>query len=238
MVAAWRLTIHAKLIDRHSAALRQSATEHFFEYVLGTLMRLTLLATAVLATFSAGSLLAAPPKVGDKVADFELKSLGGETVTLKSITSDGPALVIVLRGFPGYQCPLCSRQVGDFVGRAAEFAKAKTSLVFVYPGDVDDLGVKATEFLDGKELPSSVTFLLDPGYTFTNAWDLRWNARNETAYPSTFLVSQEGVVLGAKVSKSHGGRTSAADILGAMGGGSSTRSGAPSGKKAGSKSRN
>lgn len=184
---------------------------------------MTLAAAVMCATVTA-----APPKPGDKVSDFKLKSIDGAEVTLADVTSDGAALIIVLRGYPGYQCPLCSRQVGDFVGRADEFKKLKTSLVFVYPGDVDDLDAKASEFLKGKTLPDGVTFLLDPGYTFTNAWDLRWNAKNETAYPSTFFVDQKGVVLAAKVSKTHGGRTTANDILGGLSGGSGTRGGSKS----------
>ena len=159
------------------------------------------------------SVWAGPPAVGDKAADFTLKTLGGETVTLKSVVKDGEAVVVVLRGFPGYQCPACSRQVGDFLSKADAFARQKTSLVFVYPGDVEDLDAKAKQFLSGRRLPDSVTFLLDPGYAFTNAWGLRWDAVRETAYPSTFVVGTDGVVKSARVSKTHGGRTSASDYL-------------------------
>ena len=164
-------------------------------------------------TLTASTAFADIPQVGDSVSNFELKSIAGETVTLASVTKQGPAVIVVLRGYPGYQCPLCSRQVGDFLSKANEFAKQKKSLVFVYPGDVSDLDGKAKQFLAGKTLPDSVTFLLDPGYKFTNAWGLRWNAVRETAYPSTFVVGADGVVQSATVSKTHGGRTKASAYL-------------------------
>ena len=172
-------------------------------------MKIALTTLALFATTA----LAAAPKVGDRVADFELKSIEGKTVTLQSVLENGDALVVVLRGYPGYQCPLCSRQVADFVGKAKQFAAQKKSLVFVYPGDVADLDTKAKEFLKGRSLPESVTFLLDPGYQFTNAWGLRWDAVRETAYPSTFVIGQDGIVKSATISKTHGGRTKATDYL-------------------------
>ncbi len=58
--------------------------------------------------------------------------------------------------------------------------------------------------------------LLDPGYDFTNLYGLRWDAPNETAYPSTFLIDSKGVVFFSKVVKEHGGRTTAAEIIDAL----------------------
>lgn len=156
---------------------------------------------------------AAPPAVGDKVSNFELKSLAGDSVTLQSLLADGPAVIVVLRGYPGYQCPACSRQFGEFSAKANEFKKQGKSLIFIYPGDVNDLDAKAKEFLNGKAVPDAAEFLLDPNYSFTNAWGLRWDAVRETAYPSTFVIGTDGVVKSATVSKTHGGRTKAIDYL-------------------------
>jgi len=44
-------------------------------------------------------------------------------------------------------------------------------------------------------------------------WNLRWEAPQETAYPSTFVIDKEGKIRFAKVSKSHGGRTKSGEIL-------------------------
>lgn len=59
---------------------------------------------------------ALPPAVGDEAKDFKLKDLAGEAVQLHELTQDGP-VVVVLRGCPGYQCPVCSAQVGKFSPR-------------------------------------------------------------------------------------------------------------------------
>ena len=67
-----------------------------------------------------------------------------------------------------------------------------------------------------KQLPENFDLVLDPDYEFTNLYGLRWDAPKETAYPSTFLLDQQGKVFFAKVSKSHGGRTNAAELIEAL----------------------
>ena len=154
--------------------------------------------------------------VGGSAPAFSLQAAAGTqsgTVTLDSITADGPAVVVVLRGFPGYQCPLCTRQVGQFLSKAKQFEAKGTSVLFVYPGPASNLNGRAAEFLRGTTLPKPFTLVLDPDYTFTNAYHLRWNAPRETAYPTTLVVDQDGKILFSKVSKGHGGRTSPDEIL-------------------------
>ena len=58
--------------------------------------------------------------------------------------------------------------------------------------------------------------VLDPDQKFVTAAGLRWEALNETAYPSTFIVDGDGKVTFRKVSKSHGDRAEAADVLKAL----------------------
>jgi len=50
-----------------------------------------------------------------------------------------------------------------------------------------------------------------------NTYGLRWNAKGETAYPSTFVLDDKGVVQFSKVSESHGDRTKATEVLAALG---------------------
>ena len=162
-------------------------------------------------------LLSAPPAVGDQAANFSLKSIGGESISLADVTKKQTAVVVVLRGYPGYQCRLCSRQFGQFVSRAKDFEAANANLVFVYPAD-ESLGeegtrAKAKEFLKNAQLPANVKVVLDPGYQFTEAYDIRWDGANETAFPSTFVIDSSGKVTAATVSKSHGGRTDVATVL-------------------------
>lgn len=170
-----------------------------------------------LAAFAAIALTAAaPPAIGDKAPDFQLSTPEGKVVQLSGMVSKGPVVLVVLRGYPGYQCPYCTRQVRDFIQNAKGFAEAGVHVVLVYPGPPQDLTAKANEFLADKQLPDNIVLVLDPGYEFTNLYGLRWDAPNETAYPSTFLIDRQGVIFYRKISKEHGGRTTAAEILDAM----------------------
>ena len=158
------------------------------------------------------------PKVGEKAPDFTLKTLDMKEVKLSKVIEDGPAVVVMLRGWPGYQCPICKRQVGDFIGQAEKFKEAKAQVVMVYPGPSEYLDDHAKEFaeMQKESWPDNVTLVLDPDYTMTNAYGLRWDAEKETAYPSTFVVDQEQKVQYAKISKEHGGRTSAEEVVKAV----------------------
>lgn len=159
---------------------------------------------------------AIPPAVGQKAPDFELADVLGRKVRLSAVFSTGPVVLVVLRGYPGYQCPFCTRQVHDYVQNEAAFQQAGYRVVFVYPGPPSNLDGHAQEFLKDAQFPASFEMLLDPGYSFTNAYGLRWDAPNETAYPSTFLINGDGEVLFAMSGKLHGGRSSAAEILAAI----------------------
>lgn len=159
---------------------------------------------------------AVPPLVGEKAPDFALSTPDGKSVRLSELVSKGPVVLVVLRGYPGYQCPYCNRQVQDFIQKSQGFADAGAHVVLVYPGPPQDLGARAKEFLVDKKLPANFDLLLDPGYTFTNLYGLRWNAAQETAYPSTFLVDRQGAVFFSKIVKEHGGRTTAAEVLEAL----------------------
>jgi peroxiredoxin len=156
---------------------------------------------------------ATPPKVGDKAPDFALTTLDDQTVRLSDLTPKGRTVLIVLRGWPGYQCPLCTRQVQDYIKSASEFAGDKARVVMVYPGPADDLKAHAKEFLGSKDWPKDFIFVIDPAFSMVNAYGLRWDAPKETSYPSTFLLDQKGMVRFVKISHSHGDRTKAADII-------------------------
>ncbi len=164
----------------------------------------------------AGSTAAAadkPPAVGDQAADFALSALDGESVNLKALLKEGPVVLVVLRGYPGYQCPACSAQVGEFTAQAKKFASAGAKIVLVYPGAKLSLGERAKEFLRGHALPENVYLVTDPDYTFTNKYHLRWDAEKETAYPSTFVIDPTGKIRFAQISKTHGGRVKATTAL-------------------------
>lgn len=155
----------------------------------------------------------APPGVGQTAPDFTLAALDGQSINLRSFVAKGPVALVVLRGFPGYQCPLCNRQVQDLVQNAEGFAKAGLRVLLVYPGPGEEVNQRAGEFVADKKLPAHFVMVLDPNYAFTRQYDLRWEAKNETAYPAAFLLDRTGKITYAKVSNSHGGRASAKELL-------------------------
>jgi peroxiredoxin len=157
-----------------------------------------------------------PPQVGEEAPDFQLQNLQGETFTLHELTAKSPVVLLVLRGWPGYQCPICSRQVGEFITKQADFTKAGAEVVMIYPGPADLLAEHAKEFQGDRSFPANYHYLIDPDYTFTNAWGLRWEAPRETAYPSTFLIGTDHKIKFGMTSTSHGGRASADTVLGEL----------------------
>ncbi len=160
--------------------------------------------------------IAGTPKVGGMAPEFELTSLSGEQVKLSDTLAKGPVVLVMLRGFPGYQCPACTAQVGQMIGKAKQLQDAGANVLLVYPGPADGLKAHADEFVQGKDIPANFNFLLDPDYEFTNQYGLRWDAKGETAYPSTFVLDKTGKVLFAKVSQGHGDRAKIADVLKAL----------------------
>ena len=156
------------------------------------------------------------PQVGMEAQDFELTDLGGTKHRLATAVKDGPVVLIVLRGFPGYQCPVCTKQVGQFLSAAEKLQAKGAKVLLVYPGPSRELEKHAADFVSGKTIPAGFHLLLDPDYTFTNAYGLRWEVPNETAYPSTFVIGKDRKVTFAKISKGHGDRSSVEDVLKAL----------------------
>jgi peroxiredoxin len=125
-------------------------------------------------------------------------------------------VLVVLRGYPGYQCPLCSRQVADLRKHAEEFRELGASVLLVYPGSADELQKRAKEFLEGEKLPEPLRLVIDPDYEFTVRYGLRWNAPAETAYPSAFVLDEDRTVKYRKVSQTHGDRADTEELLEAV----------------------
>ena len=154
------------------------------------------------------------PDAGQKAPAFTLATPDGMPESLASLTAKGPVALVVLRGYPGYQCPFCMKQVHEFIENADKFAAFGTQVMFVYPGPPADLDQHAKEALAKQNpLPAGFHMVTDPDYKFTNQYGLRWDAPHETAYPTTFLIDRHDVVFFRKTSKEHGNRATAADLL-------------------------
>jgi len=177
----------------------------------GVLARLGFMLVALAVSW--GPVSGATPPVGGVAPDFTLQTLDDKPVALQSLTAKGPVVLIVLRGWPEYQCPVCTRQVQEYIAQAGAFAQRGARVLMVYPGPSDRLKAHASEFLRDQQWPAEFLFVTDPDYAFTLKYGLRWEAPKETAYPSTFVLERGGKVRFAQVSKSHGGRVPAATAL-------------------------
>lgn len=166
--------------------------------------------------FESDAAFAAPPTlaVGQTAPDFDLPVSGdGDTLKLSDAVSDGSVVVVVLRGFPGYQCPLCSRQVAKWVQSKQALAEKVSRVIFVYPGEPNLLEQHAAEFAPPSSLPVPFVMVRDPGYTMVNSYGLRWDAPRETAYPSTFVIGPDRKIQWQKISRGHGDRSDPQAIL-------------------------
>jgi peroxiredoxin len=180
-----------------------------------SLRRLLSLPALVLALTALPS-FAATPGVTDRAPDFTLPTPGGATLQLSSLTASSRVVLILLRGHPGYQCPYSLQQFNDFQQSAAQFAALGTQVLFIYPGQSSKLDDEAADFAPASSLPANVHLVIDPDFTATNLYGLRWSAPGETAYPSTFIIEKNGSIYSAKVGKSHGDHPTAADTLAAI----------------------
>ena len=158
-----------------------------------------------------------PPGVGDKAINFDLPLVGEKDfLELKEAYRQGPVVVIVLRGYPGYQCSLCRQQVGSLLNRAKTLEKHVSKVILVYPGEKNQLERHAKQFLGARTVPKPLVLVRDDDMKMVTEWGLRWDAPRETAYPATFVIDKNGRVAWQKVSKSHAGRTTTEQILAAV----------------------
>lgn len=184
----------------------------YFRLLFGALCALVITSSQLVAADGA----VPGPKVGEKAPDFTLKTLTGDSVSLTETRAKGPVVLVMLRGWPGYQCPACTSQVGELLGQKDALKAQKATVLLVYPGPAERLADRAKEFITGKDLPAHFRFVTDPGYAMVNAWKLRWDAPKETAYPATYVIDGQGTIQFAKVSQTHGGRAKTADVLAAL----------------------
>lgn len=182
--------------------------------IASSLMIGLLLVQAVLAQDK--SERTSPPRAGDVAPDFTLPDLGDAEISLEKLRNDGPVVLVVLRGYPGYQCPLCRKQVANLIAWKKAFAEKHARVVLIYPGSVDLLTGKAKEFMGKTELPEHFTMLLDRDFEMIQKYGLRWDAPGETAYPATFVIGRDGKIALAVVSDSHGGRAETKRVIEAI----------------------
>ncbi len=182
-------------------------TQNYFD------MKTIITTLLVLISFVAFSQGNEYTKTGSKAQDFKLTTIDGNKIQLSELYKKQPVILVVLRGWPGYQCPICTRQVGSLVADKEKFKNSNATILMVYPGPSEDLQAHAKEFSEDFNFPENFYFTIDPDYSMINKYDLRWDEPRETAYPSTFVINKEGTIIYSKISTSHAGRATNEDIL-------------------------
>lgn len=80
-----------------------------------------LFALAAMVPLVAGT----PPIIGGKASDFALSTVDGKSIRLSEVTSNGPAVLVVLRGYPGYQCPILQPAGSGFHTEVASLCRCQ-----------------------------------------------------------------------------------------------------------------
>lgn len=153
------------------------------------------------------------PAVDSQIPDFTLPALDGGELELSDVYQERGAVLVVLRGWPGYQCPICTAQVAGYITERREFERRRFPVIFVYPGPAANLQDHARAFTARMDLPEQYRFVLDPDFEVTRDYGLRWDAEGETAYPATFIVDKDGLIVFRKISESHAGRVPANRVV-------------------------
>jgi peroxiredoxin len=130
------------------------------------------------AMLAATALLLTGPQVGAPAPDFRLTTLDGKTVSL----ADFRGKTLVLNEWATW-CPPCRDETPDLIAVAKKLG-AKRDVVF--------LGIDSTEsapivraFLASKPMPYAQA--IDADKSFSKAYDV-------SAYPTTFVISRDGVL--------------------------------------------
>jgi thiol-disulfide isomerase/thioredoxin/tetratricopeptide (TPR) repeat protein len=130
------------------------------------------------AIIAAAALALTGPQVGSPAPNFHLTTLDGKPVSL----ADFRGKTLVLNDWATW-CPPCREETPDLIAAAKKLG-AKRDVVF--------LGVDSTEaapivraFVAAKSMPYAQA--IDGDKAFSNAYDVR-------AYPTTFIISGDGVL--------------------------------------------
>ncbi len=74
------------------------------------------------------------PRVGEMAKDFQLSSVLGKPTRLSDKLAAGPVVLVVLRGYPGYQCPACRKQVQELIQSARKLESARAQVILCLSG--------------------------------------------------------------------------------------------------------
>jgi peroxiredoxin len=133
------------------------------------------------------------PKVGDKAADFKIKDVKGEQLSLKKLKGKRNIVIVFSRA---NWCPPCVSQLGELEKEVAALDKLDTTILAIHC----ECAPSGTERLMKKK-----------NYSFHLANDDRLNIVDRYSVTSTYLIDKKGVIRGRWLDRIHG-RVGGAEI--------------------------
>jgi peroxiredoxin len=152
-----------------------------------------------------------PDLEGKPMPTHRFKCADGGTLDLRDIQQRGKrVLFVVLRGFSGQVCVYCVAQTKALGDCKQEFADLGIEVVVVYPGpEGNEKSFLMAYEITFEEGPPPYAVLYDPNLELVTALGLQGG---DLAYPSTFLLDEQGIIRYAYVGQHKADRPAAAAL--------------------------
>lgn len=147
--------------------------------------------------------------VGDKAADFTLKSSGGDDVALKALLARSPVVLVFVRSADW--CPFCRRQLQDLQKDLAAIEATGARLIAVSYDSV------ATNAAAVTKLGLTFPLLTDAGSKIIDAYGIRNQEAKGRAegvpHPVAYVIDQQGTIRVKLMRDNYRDRPESAEII-------------------------
>lgn len=151
--------------------------------------------------------------IGNKFPFLRFIGSNGEIVDLSEFKGKKKLVLVILRGFAGSVCLVCSSQTIALSKNIEQFHDKDTEVVLVYPGPIETV----PNFINSvRNLEENVTLpfpvVLDVDLNLVNTFKIN----GSLAKPSTLILDKDGIVRYAYVGKNPSDRPTIPDLLNAI----------------------
>ncbi len=148
-------------------------------------------------------------KVGERAAEFSLKSAAGGEVALRELIKKGPVALVFYRSADW--CPFCKKQLQDLQKNLTEIEATGVRIVGIGPD------TQATAAAAAEKLGVTFPLLADEGSKVIDAYGIRnLEAKGKAAgvpHPVVFIVDQAGVIRVKLAREGYRDRLEAVEII-------------------------
>lgn len=148
--------------------------------------------------------------IGSKFPFLRFINSNGEVINIEELSAKKNILLVVLRGFAGSVCLVCSSQTIALSNSVDEFSKRNTEIILVYPGEAESIPhfVSSVQNLESEfSLPFPI--VLDADLSLVT----KFKINGSLAKPSTLLIDKDGIIRYAYVGKHPGDRPTIPSLL-------------------------